>query len=74
MKLFLTATSERGKPVTKSGNEYISIEVKSDKRVLTACFIEIMEKDADNLEIKLTAFGDLRMGRSFIIPKDNTKI
>lgn len=27
MKLFLTATSERGKPVTKSGNDFVAIEV-----------------------------------------------
>lgn len=27
MKLFTTITSERGKPVTKSGNEYIDIDI-----------------------------------------------
>ncbi len=27
MKLYLTATSERGKPVTKSGNEYFCIKL-----------------------------------------------
>jgi hypothetical protein len=32
MKLFLTATSERGKPVTKSGNEYIEILLSDEKR------------------------------------------
>lgn len=36
MKLHLTATSERGKPVTKSGNEYLRIEIRNDKRELTA--------------------------------------
>lgn len=36
MKLHLTATSERGKPVTKSGNEYIKIEIKNEKREVIA--------------------------------------
>jgi hypothetical protein len=32
MKLYLTATSERGKPVTKSGNEAIRMTVTNDRR------------------------------------------
>ncbi len=32
MKLYLTATSERGKPVTKSGNEEINITLTNDRR------------------------------------------
>ena len=32
MKLFLTATSERGKPITKSGNDWIKIEVVDENR------------------------------------------
>lgn len=32
MKLFLTATSERGKPVTKSGNDYINMEIIDENR------------------------------------------
>lgn len=32
MKLFLTATSERGKPITKSGNEYLICEILSEDR------------------------------------------
>lgn len=32
MKLHLTATSERGKEITKSGNEFIKIEVVDENR------------------------------------------
>jgi hypothetical protein len=32
MKLFLTSTSERGKPVTKSGNDYIEIKIMNENR------------------------------------------
>ena len=32
MRLFLEAQSERGKPVTKSGNEYITLTLTNDKR------------------------------------------
>lgn len=32
MKLHLTTESERGKPVTKSGNDYIEIKVKGEDR------------------------------------------
>ena len=32
MKLFLTATSERGKPITKSGNDWLKIEVVDENR------------------------------------------
>lgn len=32
MKLHLTATSERGKPVTKSGNEFINIDFSNENR------------------------------------------
>ena len=32
MRLFLTATSERGKPITKSGNDYLIMEVLDHKR------------------------------------------
>jgi hypothetical protein len=32
MKLFLTATSERGKPITKSGNDWLKIEVVNEDR------------------------------------------
>jgi hypothetical protein len=32
MKLFLTATSERGKPVTKSGNDEINITLTTERR------------------------------------------
>ena len=31
MKLYLTATSERGKPATNGGNEYLDIEIKAEK-------------------------------------------
>lgn len=46
MKLFTTITSERGKPVTKSGNEAIRITV-SDNRINK---FDIMF-DGDKLEI-----------------------
>ena len=32
MKLHLTATSERGKPITKSGNDWLKIEVVNEDR------------------------------------------
>jgi hypothetical protein len=32
MKLFLTATSERGKPITKSGNDWLKFEVVNENR------------------------------------------
>lgn len=32
MQLHLTATSERGKPVTKSGNEYIEVKILNENR------------------------------------------
>ncbi len=32
MKLYLTAQSERGKEVTKSGNEYITMTLTTDRR------------------------------------------
>jgi hypothetical protein len=32
MRLFLTATSERGKPVTKSGNDFLEMEVSIDRK------------------------------------------
>ena len=32
MLLHTTITSERGKPVTKSGNEYINVSILNDKR------------------------------------------
>ena len=31
MKLFCTITSERGKPVNKSGNEYLNIDITVDR-------------------------------------------
>jgi hypothetical protein len=34
MKLFLTAQSERGKAITKSGNEFIEIEIRGEDRRL----------------------------------------
>jgi hypothetical protein len=32
MKMFMTATSERGKPITKSGNDWLKIEVIDEDR------------------------------------------
>ena len=32
MKLFTTITSERGKPVTKSGNEYVEVKILNENR------------------------------------------
>lgn len=32
MKLFATIQSERGKPVTKSGNEHINISILNEER------------------------------------------
>lgn len=34
MKLYLTATSERGKPVTKSGNEVINIKLSHNRDII----------------------------------------
>jgi len=50
MKLFLTASSERGKPVTKSGNEYIKCEIIDEQQNelitlhITACHSQINGK------------------------------
>lgn len=34
MKLYATTTSERGKAVSKSGNDFIEIEVTANKQVI----------------------------------------
>lgn len=34
MKLYATIESERGKPVSKSGNDYLAIELRGDNRRL----------------------------------------
>ncbi len=44
MKLHLTANSERGKPITKSGNEYIKIEIFNQARKLVGK-LHILDKD-----------------------------
>ncbi len=36
MKLGATITSERGKPVTKTGNEYLEIDIKDDNHQVIA--------------------------------------
>jgi hypothetical protein len=46
MKLYLTATSERGKPVNKSGNEAIRMTVTNDRRNMFDIIF-----DGDKLEI-----------------------
>jgi len=48
MKLHLTATSERGKPITKSGNDWLKIEVVNEDReiIFTKTFT------ADKLKLK----------------------
>lgn len=39
MKLYATMTSERGKPVSKSGNEYLQIDILDEDRqsLFTLC-------------------------------------
>ena len=59
MRLFTTITSERGKPVTKSGNEYIDIEVQNEHRTKIAS-IRITEGD-------ITIHYDERLTDTFCI-------
>ena len=73
MKLYATTTSERAWK-GQGGNKYLSIEIKTDKTILTACFIEVIEKDEDNLYIKITGNGELRNGKTYTIPKEYIKI
>ena len=47
MKLFTTITSERGKPVTKSGNENLHIEIKGENRQVIATMTFRLEKTDD---------------------------
>lgn len=48
MKLHTTISSERGKPVTKSGNEYLKIEIVNEKRQR----IGLITCDIDGLILK----------------------
>lgn len=54
MKLFLTAKSERGKPITKSGNDWLEIEVLNEKRQVI--FKKTFKQGKDHL--KLEALSD----------------
>jgi hypothetical protein len=47
MRLFTTITSERGKPVTKSGNEYISISVTNSYKQYATLEIDAMNGDIE---------------------------
>jgi hypothetical protein len=69
MKLYATTTSERASK-GQGGNKYLSIEIKTDKTILTACFIEIVEQDENNILLNITANGELRNGVRYIIPKE----
>lgn len=44
MRLGATITSERGKAITKTGNEYININVVNDKGHLLA-YIQVLEEE-----------------------------
>jgi hypothetical protein len=69
MKLYAKTTSERATK-GQGGNKYLSIEIKTDKTILTCCFIKIIEKDDDNIHLKITGNGKLRNGVDYIIPKE----
>ena len=55
MKLYLTATSERGKPVNKSGNEAITIQLTKDRQQVFSIMF-----DGDKLEILNFAIGKVQ--------------
>lgn len=52
MKLFCEITSERGKEVTKSGNEYIAMSINNETRdILAEISTKVKEKWLDNPKI-----------------------
>lgn len=57
MKLHLTATSERGKPVTKSGNDYLDLDIRGENRnkIAKIC-ITVEKQDATDKEHIKIAF------------------
>jgi hypothetical protein len=52
MKLHLTATSERGKPITKSGNDWLKIEVVNEDREIV--FSKIITPQVVKMKHKTT--------------------
>jgi hypothetical protein len=69
MKLYATTTSERA---TKGqGGKYLKIEITSDKSILPVCFINIQEKDENNIHLSLTGNGSiLKNSVYYVIPKE----
>lgn len=58
MNLHLTTESERGKPVTKSGNDFISIIIKGHNR-------------KNILELKIEDTGDKYTIKGYVINKEH---
>ena len=55
MKLYLTATSERGKPATKGGQKYLEIEIMDENGVLIC--VEV-KPEAEGISAKMFVMGD----------------
>ena len=75
MKLHLTAQSERGKPVTKSGNEYLDVEITIDRIPVAILRVNPIGND----EFSVDYYTDMREGADFthgIVVKsvENSKI
>ena len=68
MRLYATTTSERASK--GQGGKWLSIELQSDKTVLPFCFIEVIEKDENNVYLNITGNGELKMGVKYTIPKE----
>lgn len=72
MKLFLSATSERGKPVTKSGNKRIAIEItvgdQDESQTILYATVEREETETENIYRLWN--GDIQADK-IIIPKNN---
>jgi hypothetical protein len=70
MKLFTTITSERGKPVTKSGNEYIEININTVDRNQPTNRIRIINDEM--LNVVYISHEEYIRGKW--IEKTNTKV
>lgn len=63
MKLYATTTSERGKPVYKSGNEYLSVHIRkvSDRQndamsIMAYATGEIVIVHDENVNVRISTF------------------
>lgn len=52
MKLHLTATSERGKPVSKSGNDFVEVSIMDENRQKIVKLLVAIDEDIIRCSIK----------------------